>query len=66
MLEPALGHELEPDADAEKGLAALLHGFLQSIDHAWDLLEAALAVGKGADAGQHDAVGVGHVLRAGR
>ena len=66
MLEPALGHELQPDADAEKGLAALLHGFLQRLDHAGDVLEAALAVGKGADAGEHDAVGVGHVLRAGR
>ena len=65
MLKPALSHELEPDADAEKRLATLLHGFLQSVDHAWDLLEAPLAVGKGADAGEHDAVCVGHVLRAG-
>src|SRR5262245_1079126 len=66
MLEPTLGHELQPDADAEEGLAVLLHGFLQSIDHAWDLLEAPLAIGKGADSRQHDAVGVGPVLRARR
>src|SRR4249920_1705249 len=54
MLEAALGHELKADADAEEGPAALLHGFLQRVDHAWDVLKASLAVGKGADAGEHD------------
>ena len=62
MLEPALGHELKPDADAEKGLAAPLHGLLERLDHAWHVLEPPLAIGKGADAGKHDALGVRHVL----
>ena len=62
MLEPALGHELKPDADAEKGLAAPLHGLLERLDHAWHVLEPPLAIGKGADAWKHDALGVGNVL----
>ena len=63
MFKPALCHELKPDADAEEGLAVLLHGLLESIDHAGDVFQAPLAIGKGADAGKHDAVGVGHILR---
>ena len=66
VLDAARGHELHADADAEEGLAALDHLALQGIDHAGHAIEAGAAVGEGADARQHDAVGVGDVARARR
>ena len=66
VLDAARGHELHADADAEEGLAALDHLALQGIDHARHAVEAGAAVGEGADARQHDAVGSGHVARARR
>ena len=64
VLEAALGHELQPDADAEEGLAASLHGLFERLDHARESLEPPLAIGKGADARQHDALGVAQRPRA--
>ena len=57
VLEPALGHQLHADADAEERTAALAHAFVERLDHAVDGVETAPAIGKGADAGKHDAVG---------
>ncbi len=57
MFEPALGHELKPHADAEKGLAAPAHGLFQRLDHPGDAGETLPAIGEGADPGQHDALG---------
>ena len=66
VLDAARGHELHADADAEEGLAALDHRALQGVDHARHAVEAGAAVGEGADARQHDAVGVGHLARVRR
>src|SRR5450755_3086697 len=66
MLEPARRHELEADADAEKGLAPFPYRLLQRLDHARNAGEASAAVGKGSDARQHDARRRGHLLRLGR
>ena len=66
MFQPALGHQLQPDADAEKRLAAPPHALLQRLDHAGNGDEPLLAVGKGADARQHDPLGRAHVLGLGR
>ena len=57
VFDAARGHQLHADADAEEGLAALDHLALQGIDHARHAVEAGAAVGEGADARQHDAVG---------
>ena len=59
MLEAARGEQLHADADAEERPAFFAHGVRQSLDHAGDGVEAALAIGEGADARQHDAVGIG-------
>ncbi len=58
VFEPALGHQLHADADAEERTAALAHALVERLDHAVDRIEAAPAIGKGADAGQHDAIGL--------
>ncbi len=60
MFEAARRHQLHADANAEKGLAFHLHRFGQRVDHAGDIGEAAFAIGKGADARQHDALGAAH------
>ncbi len=60
-LQATLGHELHADADAEERAALAAHGFLERLAHAGHGLEAALAIGEGADARQHDAVGGAHV-----
>ncbi len=57
MLEPAGRHELQADADAEKGLALLLHRLLEGLDHPGNGGEPRLAIGERADARQHDAFG---------
>ena len=53
----ALGHELHADADAEERPALAAHRLLQRLDHARHRIEPAPAIGEGADARQHDAVG---------
>ena len=53
----AFGHELHADADAEKRPAAPAHGVVERLDHAGQGIEAAPAVGEGADARKHDAIG---------
>ena len=58
---PRVGHELHADADAEERAALAAHGFLERVAHAGHGLEAALAVGEGADAREHDAIGGAHV-----
>ncbi len=57
LLVAALGHELHADADAEERLALLAHIVVQRLDHAGQRVEPAPAIGKGADARQHDPVG---------
>ena len=64
VLEPALGHELHADADAEERAALPDDRVLQRLDHAGQGVESGLAVGEGADAGQHHALGAAHVLGA--
>src|SRR6516165_4066835 len=53
----ALGQELHADADAEERPALPAHGLGQCLHHSGQGVEAAPAIGKGADAGQHHAVG---------
>ena len=60
VFEAALGHQLHADADAEERPAAAAHGLLQRLDHAGHGVEPGAAVGEGADARQHDAVGREH------
>ena len=56
----ALGQKLHADADAEERPRLAAHRLLERIDHAVDGIEPAPAIGKGADARQHDAIGVRH------
>ena len=63
VFAPALGQQLHADADAEERPALLAHRLLERGDHAVDRIETAAAIGKGADAGKHDAVGGGHHIR---
>ena len=56
----ALGQKLHADADAEERPALAMHRFLERRDHAVDGVEAAPAIGEGADAGQHHAIGGRH------
>ena len=63
LLQPALGHELAADADAEERLAAPDHLLVQRLHHARHRVETAAAIGEGADARQHDAVGRRHDFR---
>ena len=53
----ALGHELHADTNAEKRPALLADALVQRLDHAGNRIETAPAIRKGADAGQHHAVG---------
>ncbi len=62
VFEAAGREQLRPDADAEERLALLPHRLRQRLDHAGDGVEAAPAVGEGADARQHDVSGGEHVL----
>ena len=63
-LETAARHELHADADAEERPALDAHRVFQRLAHARHGFEAALAVGEGADARQHDTVGGGDDPRA--
>src|SRR5689334_10852615 len=62
MLEPALGHQLHTDADAEKWATGGAGG-LDRLAHAGHRGEAARAVGEGALPGQYDAVGLADIVR---
>ena len=55
--QAARGEQLHADADAEEGPALAVHGFFERGRHAGNGFEPALAIGVGADARQHDAVG---------
>ncbi len=66
MFEPAHRHELKADADAEKRLPACLHRLFKGFDHAGNTDQALAAIGEGADARQHDALGLAHILGLGR
>ena len=57
MLKPTLGHQLQADADAEKGPPVATHGLFQRIDHAGDVREPLFAIGESADPGQDDPLG---------
>ena len=61
---PARGHQLHADANAKERAAAAAHRFLERLDHAGDAIEAAPAIGEGADAGQDDMIGGGDDFRA--
>jgi len=57
VFAPALGQQLHAHTDAEKRPALAAHRVIERLDHAVDRIEAAPAIGKGADAGQHHAIG---------
>src|SRR5580704_15295145 len=59
----ALGQELHADANAEERLASLAHRLVQRPDHAVHRVEAAPAIGEGADTRQHDTVRLRHHRR---
>ena len=63
VLAADLGHQLHADADAEERPALLQNRAAQRLDHARQRFESAPAVGKGADAGQHDPLGGGNLAR---
>ena len=65
VLDAARGHQLHADADAEERLAALDDLALQGVDHAGHAVQPGAAIGEGADARQHDAVGRGHLVGIG-
>src|SRR5690242_11064079 len=60
IFAPALGHQLHADADPEERPPLAPHCLLQRLDHAVECIEAAAAIGEGADPWQHDAVGAAH------
>src|SRR3990170_783013 len=66
MFKPAHRHELKADADAEKRFPALPHGLFKGFDHAGNIDQALAAIGEGADARQHDALGLAQILGLGR
>ena len=49
-----------------KGLPRLPHRLFKGFDHAGNIDQALAAIGEGADARQHDALGLAHVLGLGR
>ena len=65
VFDAARGHELHADANAEERLAAFDHLALQRLDHARHAVESGPAIGEGAHARQHDAIGAGNLARAG-
>ena len=60
VFEPTLRHQLHADANAEEGAALLADPLFERVDHARQGFEPTAAIGEGADAGQHDAVGPRH------
>ena len=65
LLQPALGHQLAADADAEERLAAPDHRLVQRLHHARHRVEPAPAIGERADARQHDPLRLGDGVRVG-
>jgi hypothetical protein len=63
MLAADIGHQLHADANAEERPAVFQHALFERLDHAGNGVEAAPAIGEGADAGQHDAGGSGDIIR---
>src|SRR5215472_3613854 len=62
----AFRHELHADANAEERPAAHAHAVVERLHHAADGIEPAPAIGEGADARQHHALGAGDLLRIAR
>ena len=60
MLLAARGHQLHADADAEERPRLVAHGFGHRLDHAVERVQPLAAIGEGADAGQHHAIGAEH------
>src|SRR5262249_11826467 len=58
----AFGHELHADANAEERSAAPAHAVVERLDHAADSIEPTPAIGEGAHARQHHALGAGDLL----
>ncbi len=65
LFQPALRHQLHADADAEERPRLGDRRLLDRLDHAGHGVEAGAAIGIGADAGQHDAVGGAHAFGIG-
>ena len=59
----AFGQKLHADADAEERPSLVMDRLFQRRDHAVHAVEAAPAIGEGADARQHDAIRGGHHRR---
>ena len=62
---PHRRQQLHADTDAQERRAALDHLFPQRFDHAGHRGQALHAIGKGAHARQHDALGRAHLVRVG-
>ncbi len=60
VFQTTFGHQLHADANAEKGATLLAHALFQRVHHSRHGLKPAAAIGKCADAGQHDALGARH------
>src|SRR5215208_622704 len=58
----ALRHQLHADADAKERPAIAAHAVIECIYHTRNSVEAAPAIRKRADAGQHHAVGARHLI----
>src|SRR5262245_19912568 len=58
----AFGHELHADANAEERPAAPAHAVVERLHHAADGVEPTPAIGEGAHARQHHAVGAGDLV----
>src|SRR4029450_10709369 len=62
----AFGHELHAHTNAEDRPAAPAHAVVERLHHAADGIEPTPAIGKGADARQHHALGPGDLFRIAR
>ncbi len=62
FFQPAGGHELHADADAEEGVGLFFDGFDECLMHAGNGIQTRPAIGIGADTGQDDAVRRGDVI----
>jgi len=65
LFQASLGHQLHADADAEERTAVPDRDLLDRLDHARHRVEPGAAVGIGAHAWQHDAVGAAHPIGIG-
>src|SRR5437879_5185844 len=66
VLLAARGHQLHADADAEERPRLDPHRFRHRLQHAVHSVEAPAAIGEGADAGEHDAIGAKYSVRIAR